>query len=170
VTLARLVSNVTETLAGTTFSATVDRDRGHSICGRMVILPIPGARDISVVLCCDSAGGRALAAALRGCPLSQVTRTMIKDGIAELLNMVAGQIQSELQIDQQLGLPRTTSLAELSENGGFSFHDSILLTSDSLGDLKLWVFELVTPTDDGQPRALFKNGVRSLIRKLLPAG
>ncbi len=168
-TLARLVSNVTETLAGTTFSPAHDRDRGHSICGRMVILPIPGARDISVVLCCDSSGGRALAAALRHCPPEHITPTMINDGIAELLNMVAGQIQSELQIDQQLGLPRSTSLAELSDNGGVSFHDSILLTSDSLGDLKLWVFERITPTDDGKPRALFKNGVRSLIRKLLPA-
>lgn len=169
-TLARLVSNVTETLAGTTFSPAHDRDRGHSICGRMVILPIPGARDISVVLASDAAGSRALAAALRGCPPDQVTPTMISDGISELLNMVAGQIQCELQIDQQLGLPRSTSLAELSDEGGVSFHDSILLTSDSLGDLKLWVFERGVPPEDGKPRALFRGVVQSLVRTILPAG
>ena len=143
-TLARLVSNVTETVPGTRFVPADDSVRGQSICGRMVLLPIQGARDISVVLSCDSAGGQALAAALRGCSRHQLTRQMIDDAIAELLNMVAGQIQTELEIDQPLGLPRTTTLAELSQ-GGVGFVDSILLTSDNLGDLKLWVFEKTVP-------------------------
>ncbi len=168
VTLARLVSNVTETVAGTRFVPGDDLARGQSICGRMVLLPIQGPRDISVVLSCDSAGGRALGAALRDCPVDQLTRGMIDDAIAELLNMVAGQIQTELEIDQPLGLPRPTTLAEMSQGGGVGFDDSILLTNDTLGDLKLWVFERKAPVEGAQSLPNSGRGFRSLFRKLLP--
>ena len=167
-TLARLISNVTETASGTTFvPAKDDLARGMSICGRMVLLPIQGPRDISVVLSCDAAGGRALGAALRGCPAAQLTREMIDDSIAELLNMVAGQIQTELEIDQPLGLPRRTSLAELSQGGGVAFDDAILLTSEGLGDLKLWVFERTVPVEGTEPaRPGIGKRFRSLFSKL----
>ena len=50
-TLSRLVSNVTESASGTRFvPAADDLTRDQSICGRMVLLPIQGALDISVVL------------------------------------------------------------------------------------------------------------------------
>ena len=144
-TLARLVSNVTETICGTKFAPADDRARGQSICGRMVLLPISGPRDITVVLSCDAAGGQALGSALRGCPPDQLTKPMIDDAIKELLNMVAGQIQIALDIDQPLGLPRPTSLAEIAQGVGVGFDDSILLSSNGLGDLKLWIFERTTP-------------------------
>ena len=167
-TLARLISNVTGGAAGTTFvPAKDDQARGLSICGRMVLLPIPGPRDISVVLSCDVAGGRALGAAIWNRPADQLTREMIDDAIAELLNMVAGQIQAELEIDQRLGLPRRTSLAELSQGGGVSFNDSILLTSESFGDLKLWVFERVARPDGAETgRSGIGKQFRSLFGKL----
>jgi hypothetical protein len=164
-TLARLVSNVTETICGTKFAPADDLARGQSICGRMVLLPIPGPRDITVVLSCDTGGGRALGAALRGCSPAQLTQPMIDDAIKELLNMVAGQIQIALDIDQPLGLPRSTSLAEIAQGGGVGFDDSILLTSDSLGDLKLWIFERTAPVEVAArpaPSGMF----RSLFRKL----
>ena len=169
-TLARLVSNVTETMCGTTFVPGEDAARGQSVCGRMVLLPIPGARDVSVVLSCDQQGGRALAAGLFGCPGAQVTTEMIDDAIAELLNMVGGQITAAMSIDQALGLPRATSLAELANDSGVGFHDSILLTSASVADLKLWIFERAAapPTRATPTRAPFT--VRSLIRKLQGAG
>jgi Chemotaxis phosphatase CheX len=165
-TLADLVSNVTETICGTKFIPANDSDRGQSICGRMVMLPIKGPRDITIVLSCDAAGGQALGAALRGCPRNQLTRAMIDDSIAELLNMVAGQIQTALEIDQPLGLPRSTSLAEIAQGGGVGFDDSILLTSKGLGDLKLWIFEKTSPTQDA-PTVTKSGGMfRSLFRKL----
>jgi hypothetical protein len=168
VTLARLVSAVTEGISGTRFVPADDSARGQSICGRMVLLPIQGARDISVVLSCDATGGEALAAAFLGCPTDQLTRQRIDDAIAELLNMVAGQIQSELEIDQPLGLPRPTTLAELSQGGDVAFEDSILLTSEGLGDLKVWVFERTPPVERSARRSGIGAGVRSLFRKLLP--
>jgi hypothetical protein len=165
VTLASLVSNVTETICGATFAPADGVVRGNSILGRMVMLPISGARDISVVLSCDGAGGQALGAALRHCPRDQLTRSMIDDAIAELLNMVAGQIQTALEIDQPLGLPRPTSLAELSQSGGVGFEDAILLTSPALGDIKLWIFE--THPASQTPTLKVRRGMfTSLFRKL----
>jgi Chemotaxis phosphatase CheX len=164
-TLAALVSNVTDTICGTKFVPADDMMRGQSICGRMVLLPIKGIRDISVVLSCDSSGGRALGAALRRCPPDQLTRAMIDDSIAELLNMVAGQIQTALEIDQPLGLPRTTSLSEISQKTGVGFSDSILLTSQGLGDLKLWIFETTAPVEPA-PRATSGRTFRSLFQRV----
>lgn len=165
VTLAGLVSNVTETVCGATFAPADGIVRGESILGRMVMLPIPGARDIRIVLSCDGAGGRALGSVLRNCPREQLTRAMIDDAIAELLNMVAGQIQRALEIDQPLGLPRPTSLAELSEAGGVGFEDAILLSSPALADIKLWIFE-IHPLHQAVAVPKAKAGMfRSLFRK-----
>lgn len=93
---------------------------------------------------------------------------MIDDAIAELLNMVAGQIQAELEIDQRLGLPRRTTLAELSKEGGVDFNDSILLTSEGLGDLKVWVFERTLPVESAPHAPSVGVKFRSLFRKLQP--
>jgi len=166
IALADLVSSVTEIAFGASFVPGDDLTRGPSICGRMVLLPIEGPREIFVVLSCDAAGGQALSAALRGCPANQLTRAMVDDAIAELLNMVAGRIQTALEIDQPLGLPRPTSLAEIAERSGVGFNDAILLTSTGFGDLKMWIFERAAP-DDTAPPALKKAGpFRSFFRKL----
>jgi hypothetical protein len=78
--------------------------------------------------------------------------------------MVAGQIQKYLRIDQPLGLPRPTSLADLVATGGVGFSDALLLTSNGTGDLKLWIFER---TADEKAVAETSGGfVRSLFRKL----
>jgi hypothetical protein len=169
-TLARLVSNVTEIACGATFAPADSAARGQSICSRMVLIPIRGERDISVVLSCDGAGGQALGAALRACPSNQLTPSMIDDAIAELLNMVAGQIQTALDIDQPLGLPRPTSLAEMSQRAGVRFEDAILLTSKGLSDLNLWIFETVTISEETPPTqpqtpTSFSRKFRSLFRK-----
>ena len=162
--LARLVSNVTVPMCGKTFAPAADHVRGQSICGRMFLLPIQGKRDISIILSTDSAGGEALGAAMFGRPPQQLTRAMVDDAIRELLNMVAGQIQKYLKIDQPLGLPRPISLADLADEGGVGFNDALLLTSDGTGDMKLWIFER-TP-DEKTPAAKGRGFVRSLFRKL----
>lgn len=145
-TLAELVSNVTSVALGTTFVPASDEARGESICGRMVILPIPGPRDINLVVSFDNAGARALGAALRRVDPRELTQSMIDDSVAELLNMVAGQVQIAFEIDQPLGLPRATSLAEISEKMGVGLQDSILLTCRGLSDLRVWVFETSAPS------------------------
>lgn len=162
--LAQMVSSVTEVMCGTKFAPADDRARGNSICGRMVLLPIQGTRDISVVLASDSAGSRALGAALFGRPADQLTATMIDDAIAEVLNMVAGQIQRAMGIDQPLGLPRVTSLGEMAATSGVGFNDSVLLTSEGAVDLKLWIIERKAPSED-VPGSKEGSVLKSLIRK-----
>jgi hypothetical protein len=162
--LAQLVSGVTEVMCGTKFIPADDLARGNSICGRMVLLPIKGARDISVVLASDNAGSRALGAALFCRPADQLTPAMIDDAIAEVLNMVAGQIQRAMAIDQPLGLPRVTSLGEMAASSGVGFNDSVLLTSEGAVDLKLWIIERKAP-GEGVPRSGEGGVLKSLIRK-----
>lgn len=76
-------------------------------------------------------GGRALGAALRGYSTDQQAQKMVDDARAELLNMMTGQFQTDLKIDQPLGLGRPTSLSELSQGGGGAFEHSIVLTGDN---------------------------------------
>jgi hypothetical protein len=163
--LAQMVSSITEMMCGTKFVPADDLARGGSICGRMVLLPIKGARDISVILASDSGGSRALGAALFGCPADQLTGAMIDDAISELLNMVAGQLQRAMELDQPLGLPRPTSLGEIADNSGVGFNDSILLTSEGLMDLKLWIIEKKAPVESVAP-SRNAGAFRSLIRKV----
>jgi hypothetical protein len=163
--LAQLVSSVTEVMCGTKFVPADDMARGQSICGRMVLLSMKGARDISVVLASDSAGSQALGSALFCRPADQLSAAMIDDAIAELLNMVAGQIQRTMAIDQPLGLPRVTSLGEMAATIGVGFNDSVLLTSEGAVDLKLWIIEKKTP-GEGVTESKGGGVLKSLIRKV----
>jgi hypothetical protein len=162
--LARLVSNVTGPMCGKTFAPASEHARGQSICGRMFLLPLQGKRDINIILSSDAAGSEALGAAMFGRPPQQLTRQMVDDAIRELLNMVAGQVQKHLKIDQPLGLPRPISLAELTAAVGVGFSDALLLTSSGIGDMKLWIFERTH--DEKTVTAPGGGFVRSLFRKL----
>lgn len=161
--LARLVTNVTEPMCGMTFTPAADHARGQSICGRMYLLPIAGQRDITIVLSSDAAGCQTMGAAMFRCPPEKLTRHQAEDAIRELLNMVAGQIQTALEIDQQLGLPRSTTMAELAAMGAAGFKEAMLLTSNGSGDIRLWIFEK-TPSE-AQPANRSAGFVRSLFRK-----
>jgi len=167
--LARLVSNVTGSMCGATFAPAEDSARGQSVCGRMVMLPLQGHRDINIVLSSDAAGARALGAAMFGCAPENLTHAMVDDAIAELLNMVAGQLHTALKLDASLGLPRPTSLAEMAEKGGVGFDDSVLLSSTGIGEMKLWIFERTVPAAEPGTPAKTGGMFRSLFRKLTSA-
>lgn len=139
-TLARLVSNVTETVLAIRFAPghlAAEAGSGHH---RVVLLPIRGRRDIEVALSCDDATAEAYAAAFIGCSVEQLTRPMVDDALRELVNMVAGQIQSELHVDQRLGLPKFISPADLWQSG-VSSEDAVVLSATVIGNLNLWVME-----------------------------
>jgi hypothetical protein len=141
VELAALVSNVTQTMCGTTFVPDDPLSRGESLCGQMVMIPLIGEGNIIVVVASDGQGSRSLGAAFLGCPRQQLTQQMIDDTIAELLNMVAGQISAALGYTHTLGLPRRTNLAEIASGDGHGFEDAVLLRSEGRIDLRLWILE-----------------------------
>jgi CheY-specific phosphatase CheX len=102
--VARSVSRVTVTMLGKSFRAI---DPGTPVARwRTVVLAIPGARPLTVALSSDRSGCAALTSAMLGTDADGLDVAMIDDFMRELVNMTAGQIKSELSIDQSLGLPR----------------------------------------------------------------
>ena len=165
--IAGLVSSVTEVMCGASFSPWDPLARGESLSGRMVLLPLIGPRAIRIALACDGRGGRALAVAMLHRQASEMTSRQIDDAIGEMLNAVAGQVQRLLSIDQPLGLPRPTTLAEL---GGPGTQDAVLLRSHGEVDLRLWIFEEGAAVDalPAVSQLPVRSRFRSLIRRLVP--
>lgn len=167
-TLAKLVSNVTKTMFAVSFVPAEATERGESVCFRMVLMTIAGPRKIHIVLSSDREGSAALAANLFGCSAKDLDRQMVDDAIAELLNMVAGQLVPAMRLDQAIGLPRLTTLAEFSALGGPGLSDTVLLRSDSNLHLRLWIFEehqapaeSVPKSRTGRFRSLIGRGEKS---------
>jgi len=126
--LARSVSRVTATMLGLTFRAVVPATKVE--LWRTAVLPIPGARPITVALSSDRRGCAALASAMLGMDEDGLGVEMIDDFMRELVNMTAGQIKIELALDQALGLPRMIDGEELlSSQQAWAHH---VLDSDSI--------------------------------------
>jgi len=163
-----MVSSVTRTMCGTTFEPADPSTRGESLCGQMVLLPLGGVRQVSILLACDVTGGRTLAAAMFGMPPGEITQDLADDAVRELLNMVAGQVSRALSLDSALGLPRATTLAELAQQGGIGIEEGVLLRSTGNVDLRLWIFERASQATP-EPEVAGKGGVfRSLLRAVMP--
>jgi CheY-specific phosphatase CheX len=163
-TLAALVSNVTRTMCDVSFVPGDAMERGESICRQMVMIPLRGDPNVTVVVSSDARGSRALAAAFFGREPAQVTQQMVDDAIAELLNMVAAQISNALGSTHTLGLPTRTTLPEIAAGGGLRLDDAALLHSEGKIDLGLWILE--RPAEGPvAPAAPASGGFRSLLRR-----
>lgn len=104
--VAQSVSRVTTRMLGLTFRpaiSTMPIERW-----RTVALSIPGKRPVTVALSSDRRGCAALASAMIGIAEDDLAVDMIDDFMRELVNMTAGQIKTELSLDQALGLPKIT--------------------------------------------------------------
>jgi hypothetical protein len=126
--LARSVSRVTATMLGLTFRAVVPATRVD--LWRTAVLPIPGARPITVALSSNRHGCAALTAAMLGLDQDDLGLEMIDDFMRELVNMAAGQIKLDLCLNQSLGLPRVADGDALfASPEGWSHH---VLDSDAI--------------------------------------
>lgn len=92
---------------------------------RTVVLPIPGARPVTIALSSDRHGCAALASAMLGMAEDDIDLGMIDDFMRELVNMTAGQIKSELSLDQALGLPRVRE-ADTVFSAAHAWHHQVL--------------------------------------------
>ena len=108
-TLAAMVTKVTQTMFGMSFNLE-DRQAPAPWLNvpvwRMVLLPITGARPITVALAADDAGGTHLCKAMFAC--EDVDAAMVDDSLSELVNIIAGQVKGAMGLDQKLGLPKVT--------------------------------------------------------------
>lgn len=126
--LATSVSRVTTTMLGLTFRPAVETTR--PLLWRTAMLNIPGARPVTVALSSDRRGCAALASAMLGMEEDELDCSMIDDFLRELVNMTAGQIKSELSLDQALGLPRVLDGEPMFDTPGAWTHT--ILDSNSI--------------------------------------
>jgi Chemotaxis phosphatase CheX len=137
--MARVVSGVTETMFGLTFSPDTEGTPWDELLWRAAVLPIPGGRPLTVGLSSDRDGCTALGAAMFQVPPGEVSDEMLSDSLCELVNMTAGILKSHLGLEQALGLPRvvpegTPPVPAPPAEG------RVVLRAKRLG-LVLWVFE-----------------------------
>jgi hypothetical protein len=135
--MAALVTGITETMLGLSFKPDSEAPR-PSLSWRTAVLPIDGARPITVGLSSDEHGCGELSAAMFACPRKDVDQHMMNDSLCELVNMTAGLLKSLMSLDQALGLPMildgdTPPLPPASSQ-------TIVLKADHLG-LVLWIYE-----------------------------
>lgn len=139
--LAALVSSVTQTMCGVSFSAQ-NRDLNEPYqAWRVCLLTIPGKRPIRVVLTSDEAGAAALGAGMLGMPAEELAPDMVEDSLKELLNMAAGQIKRALSLDQPLGLPKVATLLEGVAICEQAAKKGIVLRSNSDLSMLIWITE-----------------------------
>ncbi len=140
-TLARLVSNVTQTMCGISFEPAAGQPPDPALCWKIAWLPLTGRRPIKIALSSDQAGCAALGAALFSCPEAELDVSMIDDSLRELLNMAAGQIKGALAEDQALGLPQIMAEPDLSQAALTALHEGVVLRSRGAVSLLIWITE-----------------------------
>jgi len=139
--MASLVSGITETMLGFSFTPVLapDLDAHRGLTWRTAVLPIAGARPITVGISSDEKGCGELSAAMFACPRDAVDTAMMNDSLCEILNMTAGLLKSVMALDQALGLPRILPSPDRPEVPCASPH-VVVLRAERVG-LVLWVYE-----------------------------
>ncbi|HEY5282888.1 MAG TPA: chemotaxis protein CheX [Polyangia bacterium] len=137
--LAALVSNVTETMLAISF-APAEGARAHpGLTWRTAIMLVDGPRPVSVGLSSDESGCAKLAAAMFGCKPEGVDVGMVNDALCELVNMTAGLLKREMELDQALSVPSIVddkcALEDIARQ-----HPALVLRAREVG-LALWACE-----------------------------
>jgi len=167
-TIAQMVSNVSQRMFGVSFSRCDASTRGQSLCSRMVRLRLRGGSGIEVVLAFDTTSSRALTAAFHSWPEGWLNDAMIGHATGELVKLVASQLQSALHIDKPLGIPQRTTLAEMAARLGPGWDEAVVLRSDGLGDLRLWLLaDPGAPLAEGAESLGYGQRLRSFLESLL---
>lgn len=136
--LASLVSNVTQTMLGIVFAPDVAAEPSGELQWKTALLPIPGARPITVGLSSDRSSCAALSSAMFSVEPDAVDAEMVDDSLRELLNMTAGLVKGALALDQPLGLPKVFGAADTPPMSPPPMGRSLVLRAEGLG-IVLWV-------------------------------
>lgn len=135
--LAKMVTSVTSTMLGISFQP-VSPGGAPAQAWKTAVLPIPGARPLTVGLSCDASSCAALSAAMFSCEPNSVAPDMEDDSLRELANMTAGLLKKSIAPEQLLGLAqvRRGGAPAVAPPSG----QSVMLKASQLG-LFLWVHE-----------------------------
>jgi len=138
--MAAVVSGVTETMLGVTFTADTQDLPWTHLVWRAAVLPIPGDYPLTVGLSSDRPGCEVLGSKMFQVPLADVSDDMLSDSLCELVNMTAGLLKSHLKLEQALGLPKVMPENQPPVPPPPADSKRVVLRADRLG-LVLWVFE-----------------------------
>ncbi len=138
--MAAVVSGVTETMLGLTFTPDPEDAPWSHLVWRAAVLPIPGAFPLTVGLSSDKPGCEVLGSRMFELPATELSDEMLSDSLCELVNMTAGLLKSQLRLEQALGLPRVMPENQLPIAPPRPDVNRIVLRAEELG-LVLWVFE-----------------------------
>ncbi len=139
--MAEVVSGVTETMLGLRFKPDMGGRPWSELVWRAAVLPIPGARPLTVGLSSDKPGCTALGAKMFQIGTDEVSEDLLNDALCELVNMTAGLLKSHMQLEQALGLPRIVSSGQAPVPAPPPTDaNSVVLRAEKVG-LVLWVFE-----------------------------
>jgi len=105
--LAKLVSQVTQTMFGMAFSLApvAQGPASDQADWHTVVLPIPGAHPVTVAIAADRQAAAVIGGHMFSVGPDVIDDSMIDDAVAELANIVAGQVKAAMSLDQALGLP-----------------------------------------------------------------
>lgn len=139
--MARIVSNVTETMLGITFEAVPAQSAAQNkLTWRTVLLPIVGKVSLTVGLSSDEAGCLKLAGAMFSVAPKDVDQEMMSDALKELVNMTAGLIRTTLSLDQALGLPKVVPATDPNVLAAHAKTSLTVLRAKEVG-LVLWILQ-----------------------------
>jgi Chemotaxis phosphatase CheX len=139
--MAKLVSNVTETMLGISFEPVLPLEPAPHLTWRTVMLPIPGAQPITVGLSSDEPGCIKLSSAMFQVPNTEVDTSMMNDSLCELVNMTAGLLKSTLSLDQSLGLPRVVQNGDPLKKAYDDAKTHLTLLRAKEVGLMLWILQ-----------------------------
>ena len=149
-TLARLVSGVTETMFGLSFSLFVEgcaeAPPWQRPTWRTVLLEIDGGRPHTVAIASDQASAATLGGAMFSCAAAEVDDSMAADSLGELVNIVAGQVKRAISLDAALGLPRMVVGGGDDAMNRCTWRGATLRGASS--ELKVWVAIADTPPSE----------------------
>lgn len=139
--MARIISNVTETMLEITFEAAPAQTAARSkLTWRTVLLPITGKVALTIGLSSDEAGCIKLGSAMFSVPPKDVDNDMMSDALKELVTMTAGLIRTTLSLDQEQNLPTVVPANDPTVVAAHSKTNLIVLRAKEAG-LMLWILQ-----------------------------
>lgn len=119
--VAKLVSQVTNTMLGISFAVSQDAS-GETAQRRTATIKLSGGRQLTIALAANDVGCAKMGSAMFSVELAEVDGSMKNDSLGELLNMISGQLQRAMSIDSALGLPKVHEAGLAGTEGWRTVH------------------------------------------------
>lgn len=149
--LAAAVTAVTRWTCGASFVPRHGFVRGEPVSGRVFIYPFQVGRRFSLLLSCDRPTSVALAARLACREGDATTPATVESSIREFLGLLAGTLERALAAPDTERSKITQPETQITQR---EISDGILLRSDDMPGVRLWVVQRGSLTPRSAPPAI----------------